>query len=114
MATTVELPTHGAATRAIHWGSALLVLSAWAVGSTMEEFPRGAGRDAAMQLHYSLGVLVLGLAALRVAWREQDRGASAVELAVITAMILVVAVVLLVAIQHFVRGAAKQIKGTTP
>jgi hypothetical protein len=25
-----------------------------------------------------------------------------------------VAVVLLVAIQHFVRGAAKQIKGTTP
>ena len=58
-----------------------------------------------------LGVHVV---ALRVAWREQDRGASAVELAVITAMILVVAVVLLVAIQHFVRGAAKQIKGTTP
>jgi Flp pilus assembly pilin Flp len=54
------------------------------------------------------------LAALRTAWRDQDRGASAVELAVITAMILVVAVVLLVAIQHFVRGAANQIKGTTP
>lgn len=54
------------------------------------------------------------LDALRAAWREQDRGASAVELAVITAMILVVAVVLLVAIQHFVRGAANQIKGTTP
>jgi hypothetical protein len=54
------------------------------------------------------------LTALRTAWRDQDRGASAVELAVITAMILVVAVVLLVAIQHFVRGAANQIKGTTP
>ena len=58
-----------------------------------------------------LGVHVV---ALRAAWRERDRGASAVELAVITAMILVVAVVLLVAIQHFVRGAANQIKGTTP
>jgi hypothetical protein len=29
-------------------------------------------------------------------------------------MILVVAVVLLVAIQHFVRGASNQIKNTTP
>ena len=63
---------------------------------------------------YLRALLGVHLAALRVAWREQDRGASAVELAVITAMILVVAVVLLVAIQHFVRGAAKQIKGTTP
>jgi cytochrome b561 len=69
MATTVELRSPGMATRAIHWASALLVLSAWVVGSTMEEFPRGAGRDLAMQVHYSLGVLVLGFAALRVAWR---------------------------------------------
>lgn len=70
MATTVvDVRPHGAATRAIHWASALLVLSAWAVGSTMEEMPRGATRDLTMQLHYSLGVLVLGLAALRVAWR---------------------------------------------
>jgi Flp pilus assembly pilin Flp len=63
---------------------------------------------------YVRAFLGVHLAALRTAWREQDRGASAVELAVITAMILVVAVVLLVAIQHFVRGAANQIKGTTP
>ena len=49
----------------------------------------------------------------RRGWRAQ-RGSISVELAVITAMILVVAVVLLVAIQHFVRGAANQIKGTTP
>ena len=63
---------------------------------------------------YVRAFLGVPLAALRAAWREHDRGASAVELAVITAMILVVAVVLLVAIQHFVRGAANQIKGTTP
>ncbi len=64
-----EPQPHGAALRAMHWASALLVLSAWVVGSTMEEFPRGGGREEAMQLHCSLGVLVLGLAALRVAWR---------------------------------------------
>lgn len=69
MATDLEIQPHGAMTRAIHWGTALLVLSAWAVGTTMEEFPRGGGREEAMQLHYTLGVLVLGLTALRVAWR---------------------------------------------
>ena len=69
MVTTVEMRSPGMTTRAIHWATALLVLSAWVVGSTMEDFPRGAGRDLAMQVHYSLGVLVLGFAALRVAWR---------------------------------------------
>jgi cytochrome b561 len=69
MATEIAMPPHGAVTRAIHWGTALLVLSAWAVGSTMEAFPRGGGRELATQVHYSLGVLVLGFAALRVAWR---------------------------------------------
>ncbi|MBW6401385.1 cytochrome b [Roseomonas sp. HJA6] len=66
MAASVEIQPHGAAARAIHWASALLVIAAWAVGSTMEEFPRGPNRDLAMQVHYSLGVLVLGFAALRV------------------------------------------------
>jgi cytochrome b561 len=47
----------------------MLALSAWVVGSTLEEFPRGGGREAALQIHYSLGVLVLGFAALRVASR---------------------------------------------
>ncbi|MBP0465188.1 cytochrome b [Roseomonas sp. PWR1] len=69
MTTDDGMRPHGAVTRAIHWGTALLVLSAWVVGSTMEEFPRGGGRELAMQIHYSLGVLVLGFAALRVAWR---------------------------------------------
>ena len=61
-----EIQPHGAALRAIHWASALFVLSAWVVGSTMEAFPRGAGREGAMQLHASLGVMVLGFALLRI------------------------------------------------
>ena len=65
----------------------------------------------ASYLRAFLGVHVV---ALRAAWRERDRGASAVELAVSTAMILAVAVILLAVITHFVKGAANQIKSTTP
>jgi Flp pilus assembly pilin Flp len=64
--------------------------------------------------NYLRAFLGVHLVTLRAAWREQERGASAVELAVITAMILAVAVVLLAVITHFVKGAAKQIKSTTP
>ncbi|WP_431282155.1 cytochrome b [Humitalea sp. 24SJ18S-53] len=69
MTNDIDARPHGIATRAMHWGVALLVVLAWLTGSTMEWFPRGAGRDAATMVHYSLGVLVLGFAALRVAWR---------------------------------------------
>ena len=48
---------------------------------------------------YLRAFLGVHLVTLRAAWRAKDRGASAVELAVIT---------------HFVKGAANQIKNTTP
>jgi Flp pilus assembly pilin Flp len=63
---------------------------------------------------YLRALLGVRLVTLRAAWRAKDRGASAVELAVITAMILAVAVILLAVITHFVKGAANQIKSTTP
>ena len=63
---------------------------------------------------YLRAFLGVHLVALRTAWRDHDRGASAVELAIITAMILAVAVILLAVITRFVKGAAKQIQSTTP
>lgn len=48
---------------------------------------------------------------LRSAAREQDRGASAVELAVITAVILGIAIALLVVIGNFVTGESSKIHG---
>jgi Flp pilus assembly protein TadG len=51
------------------------------------------------------------LVRLRSAAREQDRGASAVELAVITAVILGIAIALLVVIGNFVTGESNQIHG---
>lgn len=51
------------------------------------------------------------VARLQVALRDQDRGASAVELAVITAVILGIAIALLVVIQNFVTGEQGKISG---
>lgn len=69
MANAIDVRPRSAPARALHWATALLVLSAWVVGSTMDDFARGAPRELARELHYSLGVLVLGLASLRVVWR---------------------------------------------
>lgn len=54
------------ATRLLHWGSALLLIAAFALGLLLEGWPRGAPRDQAMMVHYSLGVLVLGLVMVRL------------------------------------------------
>lgn len=70
MTTNTEPPQpHGAVIRTIHWAGAFLVLAAWIGGTALEEAPRGAWRDLAMQLHASLGALLLAVAALRLlAW----------------------------------------------
>ena len=59
-------------------------------------------------LRTSLGMSV---ARLRVALRDKDRGASAVELAVITAVVLGIAIALLVVIQNFVTNESGKITG---
>jgi hypothetical protein len=46
---------------------------------------------------------------LRTAAADRDRGASAVELAIITAVILGIAVTLLIVIGNFVKGESKNI-----
>ncbi len=53
-------------------------------------------------------------ARLRSALRDGDRGASAVELAIITALMLVVAGGVVAAITVFTNNANTQIQGTKP
>ena len=62
-------------------------------------------------LAYVRALLGSHTAALRAAWRQSDRGASAVELAVITAIILAVALFLLLVIKRFVHTEAGKIHG---
>jgi Flp pilus assembly protein TadG len=59
-------------------------------------------------LKASLGTRVTRL---HVALREKDRGASAVELAIITAVILVIAGIILAAINTFVTTQSNKING---
>jgi Flp pilus assembly protein TadG len=51
---------------------------------------------------------------LRTALRDRDRGASAVELAIITALMLVVAGGVVAAITVFTNNANTKIQGTQP
>ena len=55
-----------------------------------------------LPIDYMRAFLGLHSARLRAAWRDRDRGASAVELAIITAMLLVIAIGLLIVIGKFV------------
>jgi Flp pilus assembly protein TadG len=52
------------------------------------------------------------MAKLRAAWREGDRGASAIELAIITAVLVVLAIVVLAVIDKFVKSNASSITDT--
>ena len=62
-------------------------------------------------LTYLKTLLGTRMARLHVALREQDRGASAVELAIITAVILVIAGIILAAINTFVTTQSGKING---
>jgi Flp pilus assembly protein TadG len=56
-------------------------------------------------------MLGVHLARLREARAELDRGASAVELAIITAVIITIAGIILAAINIFVKNQSQQIQG---
>ncbi len=55
-----------AATRLLHWAAAALLIAAFVLGLTLEEWPRGPQRDTAAMLHYSVGTLVLAVAMIRL------------------------------------------------
>jgi Flp pilus assembly pilin Flp len=61
---------------------------------------------------YARGLLSEHRTALHEAWQDKDRGASAVELAVITAIILGIAVALLAIIGAFVSKEQNKIQST--
>jgi cytochrome b561 len=56
-------------TIALHWLTALLVIALWALGQTIDLFPKGVARVAARSLHISLGVALALVLAYRLWWR---------------------------------------------
>jgi cytochrome b561 len=63
---------YGSIARFAHWATALFVLLAWLLGQFREVLPRGAAREAGLSVHMALGLGVILLLALRLAWRALD------------------------------------------
>ncbi|MFN8702061.1 MAG: cytochrome b [Rhodospirillales bacterium] len=55
--------------RLVHWIMAAMILGLFALGSALEEFPRGSARDFGMMLHQSFGLLFVALLLVRLGVR---------------------------------------------
>ncbi|MBU6261233.1 MAG: cytochrome b [Burkholderiales bacterium] len=60
---------YDARTIALHWITAALVVALWALGQTIDWFPRGTPRAGARSVHITLGVLLALVLVVRVSWR---------------------------------------------
>ncbi|WP_440997503.1 cytochrome b [Arhodomonas sp. SL1] len=90
---------YGSLTRTLHWLTAALIAAMLLLGWFMEELPESM-EETAVGLHISLGVSVLALGVLRLAWRLANRRtpahdtgllgavAVAVQWALVTALIV--------------------------
>lgn len=59
----------GAVSQAFHWTSALLLVAIGALGLYMEDLPNAPDKIRLYALHKSLGITLLALVVLRLAWR---------------------------------------------
>jgi cytochrome b561 len=55
--------------RLVHWIMAAMILGLFALGSAVEDFPRGSARDVGMMLHQSFGLLFVALLLVRLGVR---------------------------------------------
>ena len=60
---------YDALTPAIHWLSLVAIAIAFVIGLLLEDMPRGPEKTQLINLHASLGVLLLSLTAFRLGWR---------------------------------------------
>ncbi len=73
---------YSAVAQALHWATAVLVLAAFIYGpGGSEERVYSPARDFDRQIHETLGLSVLALVAIRVAWRMVDARPSPAEVA---------------------------------
>ncbi len=105
-------PRYDALTQAIHWLSLIAIATAFAIGLWFEDMPRGPDKAQLVNLHASLGVLVVALTALRLGWRAvvpapPSPGPRPLQLAGHAMHLVLIAVVLAVPISGILMMAAK-------
>lgn len=59
-------------TVALHWVIALAMIGMVVFGLVLEDMPRSDGKSALLQIHKSIGVVVLALALWRLTWRVRQ------------------------------------------
>ncbi len=101
-------------TIAIHWVSALIVVSLWLIGQLVDFVPRGPVRSAIWSTHVTLGFTLAALLLARIVWRftggrrlpPADKGVLglAATLGHFALYALLIAVVVLGVADAFVRG----------
>lgn len=64
---------YGSVAQALHWVIVLLLIGQVTVGKIAEEMPDGFGKLVLLARHKSVGITILALAAIRLAWRLFDR-----------------------------------------
>ena len=68
--TTTTATSYDPRTIVLHWASAALVLALWLAGEFLDDFAKGTPRITVRSLHICLGLLLGGLLAWRVWWRQ--------------------------------------------
>ena len=63
---------YGAIPQALHWITVALVILAWVLGQLDDVFPKGPARAAALYVHISAGLTVVGILLMRFVWRFAD------------------------------------------
>ena len=69
---TKKSQTYGKMTQVLHWVSAVLLIGMAAAGVVMTRLPAGEMQSRLYRLHVGLGLLVLVLTIVRLAWRFRD------------------------------------------
>ena len=64
----------GSLAMAFHWAIVILILTQFVLANMAESLPLGMAKLATLARHKSVGITILGLAALRLGWRISNRG----------------------------------------
>ena len=65
---------YGAIAKFLHWSIVILIIAQYVLAEVAEELPDGIEKLATISRHKSLGMLILGLALLRILWKLMSKG----------------------------------------
>ena len=69
--------SYGALAKFLHWTIVVLIIAQYVIIESAEDLPDGPGKFEVITRHKSLGMLVLGLALVRIAWKLVNKGQPA-------------------------------------